>query len=34
LNGVRRLDEIRNFHALSYEAKKRHILALMNRPKS
>jgi hypothetical protein len=34
LNGVRRLDEIRNFHALPYEAKKRHILALMNRPKS
>jgi hypothetical protein len=34
LNGVRRLDEIRNFHALTYDAKKRHILALMNRPKS
>src|ERR1700745_457733 len=32
LNGARRLDEIRNFHALSYDAKRRHILALMNRP--
>src|ERR1700759_565018 len=32
LNGARRLDEIRNFHALPYDAKKRHILALMNRP--
>jgi hypothetical protein len=32
LNGVRRLEEIRNFHALSYEQKKRHILALMNGP--
>jgi hypothetical protein len=32
LNGVRRLDEIRNFHALNYDAKKRHILALMDRP--
>jgi hypothetical protein len=31
LNGVRRLEEIRNFHSLSYEAKKQHILALMNR---
>jgi hypothetical protein len=31
LNGARRLEEIRNFHALSYDAKKRHILALMNR---
>jgi hypothetical protein len=30
LNGARRLDEIRNFHALSYDAKRRHILALMN----
>ncbi len=29
LNGVRRVDEIRIFHALDYEAKKRHILALM-----
>jgi len=34
LNGARRLDEIRNFHALTYDAKKKHILALMNRPKS
>jgi hypothetical protein len=36
LNGARRLEEIRNFHALSYDRKKRHILALMNRdtPKS
>jgi hypothetical protein len=34
LNGVRRLDEIRNFHALPYEAKKRHILALINRPEN
>jgi hypothetical protein len=32
LNGVRRLEEIRNFHALSYEQKTRHILALMNGP--
>src|SRR6201981_2803918 len=32
LNGVRRVDEIRNFHALSYDAKRQHILALMNRP--
>jgi hypothetical protein len=32
LNGVRRLEEIRNFHALSYEQKRRHILALMDRP--
>jgi hypothetical protein len=32
LNGARRLDEIRNFHALSYDAKRQHILALMNRP--
>ena len=32
LNGARRLDEIRNFHALPYDAKKRHILALMNKP--
>ena len=28
LNGLRRLDEIRAFHALDYEAKKQHILAL------
>jgi hypothetical protein len=34
LNGARRLDEIRNFHALPYEAKKRHILALINRPEN
>ena len=34
LNGARRLDEIRNFHALTYDAKKQHILALMNRPRS
>ncbi|MBV8901508.1 MAG: hypothetical protein JOY92_15505 [Verrucomicrobia bacterium] len=32
LNGARRLEEIRNFHSLSYEQKKRHILALMNPP--
>ncbi|HEY0793528.1 MAG TPA: hypothetical protein VGD78_20875 [Chthoniobacterales bacterium] len=32
LNGVRRLEEIRNFHSLSYEQKQRHILALMDRP--
>jgi len=34
LNGVRRLEEIRNFHALSYEQKRRHILALMNGPEN
>jgi hypothetical protein len=34
LNGARRLEEIRNFHALPYEAKKRHILALINRPEN
>lgn len=34
LNGARRLEEIRNFHSLTYDAKKRHILALMNRPRS
>ncbi|MGA8655191.1 MAG: hypothetical protein WB586_03510 [Chthoniobacterales bacterium] len=36
LIGARRLEEIRNFHALSYDQKKRHILALLNRdaPKS
>src|ERR1700756_1098773 len=34
LNGARRLEEIRNFHSLTYDAKKRHILALMNRPQS
>src|SRR3984893_9679777 len=33
LNGARRVDEIRIFHALPYDAKKRHILALMNRPR-
>src|SRR5689334_14303974 len=32
LNGARRLEEIRNFHSLSYEQKRRHILALINRP--
>src|ERR1700719_2567762 len=32
LSAARRLDEIRNFHALTYNAKRRHILALMNRP--
>jgi len=31
LNGVRRIDEIRLFHALEYPAKKQHILALMDR---
>jgi len=31
LIGARRLEEIRNFHALSYDQKKRHILALLNR---
>src|ERR1700745_1621516 len=30
LNGARRLEDIRNFHALTYDAKKQHILALMN----
>jgi hypothetical protein len=29
LNGLRRLDEIRRFRSLDYQAKKRHILALM-----
>ena len=28
LNGLRRLEEIRAFHALDYSAKKAHILAL------
>jgi hypothetical protein len=32
LNGARRLDEIRNFHSLTYTEKRRHILALMNGP--
>lgn len=31
LIGARRLEEIRNFHTLSYDQKKRHILALLNR---
>jgi len=31
LNGVRRIEEIRLFHALEYPAKKQHILALMDR---
>ena len=31
LNGVRRLDEIRQFHALDYEGKRRRILALLDR---
>src|SRR5436190_14631464 len=30
LNGMRRLEEIRNFRALEYDAKKRRILALMD----
>jgi len=30
LNGVRRVDEIRNFHALDYAGKKQRILALMD----
>ena len=30
LNGVRRVDEIRNFHALDYAGKKERILALMD----
>ncbi len=29
LNGARRVDEIRTFHALDYQQKKQHILALM-----
>jgi len=29
LNGMRRVEEIRLFHTLDYDAKKRHILALM-----
>lgn len=33
LNGARRVDEIRTFHALAYEDKKRHILALMDAKK-
>src|ERR1700736_1408101 len=31
LNGVRRLDEIRQFHALDYQGKRRKILSLMDR---
>jgi hypothetical protein len=34
LNGARRLEEIRNFHALTYDDKRRHILALMNKPQN
>jgi hypothetical protein len=30
LNGLRRVEEIRRFRALDYDAKKRHILALMD----
>lgn len=30
LNGARRVEEIRNFHALDYQAKKERILALMS----
>jgi hypothetical protein len=33
LNGARRVDEIRLFHALDYQSKKHHILALMDSPK-
>lgn len=31
LNGLRRVEEIRTFHALDYSAKKKHILALMDK---
>lgn len=31
LNGMRRVEEIRTFHALGFEEKKRHILALKDR---
>jgi hypothetical protein len=34
LNGARRVDEIRLFHSLDYQAKKQHILALMDAPES
>ena len=34
LNGARRVDEIRLFHALDYQAKKQHILALMDSTKA
>ena len=33
LNGARRVDEIRIFHALEYAQKKQRILALMDTPK-
>jgi len=33
LNGFRRVEEIRAFHALDYDAKKKHILALMDAKK-
>jgi hypothetical protein len=33
LNGARRVDEIRIFHALDYAAKKQRILALMDAPR-
>lgn len=31
LNGLRRIEEIRRFHRLDYDAKKSHVLALMDR---
>jgi hypothetical protein len=34
LNGARRVEEIRVFHSLDYAEKKRHILALMDSPRS
>jgi hypothetical protein len=33
LNGLRRLEEIRQFRSLDYSAKKAHIFALMDRPR-
>jgi hypothetical protein len=33
LNGLRRVEEIRTFRALDYDAKKRHILALTDSPR-
>jgi len=33
LNGLRRIEEIRRFHALTYAEKKTHILSLMDKPK-
>ena len=33
LNGFRRVEEIRVFHALDYDAKKKHILSLMDSKK-